>query len=60
MKFDNVGFIGLGLIGGSIAKKMKANNPDIHICATAHHVETIQEAYREGLIDNATLIIYRN
>lgn len=56
MKFDNVGFIGLGLIGGSIAKKMKANNPDIHICATAHHVETIQEAYREGLIDNNALL----
>ncbi len=56
MKFDNVGFIGLGLIGGSIAKKMKATNPDIHICATAQHVETILEAYREGLIDNNALL----
>ena len=26
MHFDKVGFIGLGLIGGSIARKMKENN----------------------------------
>ncbi len=56
MKFNKVGFIGLGLIGGSIAKKMKANHPDIHIYATAHHEETVKEAYREGLIDNDTLL----
>ena len=56
MKFNKVGFIGLGLIGGSIAKKMKADNPDIHIYATAHHEETVKEAYREGLIDNDTLL----
>lgn len=56
MKFDKVGFIGLGLIGGSIAKKMKADNPDIHIYATAHHEETVKEAYREGLINNDTLL----
>lgn len=54
MKFNKVGFIGLGLIGGSIAKKMKADHPDIHIYATAHHEETVKEAYREGLIDNDT------
>lgn len=56
MKFNKVGFIGLGLIGGSIAKKMKADHPDIHIYATAHHEETVKEAYREGLIDNDTLL----
>lgn len=56
MKFNKVGFIGLGLIGGSIAKKMKADHPDIHIYATAHHEETVKEAYREGLIDNNTLL----
>lgn len=56
MKFNKAGFIGLGLIGGSIAKKMKADHPDIHIYATAHHEETVKEAYREGLIDNDTLL----
>ena len=44
MAFQTIGFIGLGLIGGSIAKKMKSNQPDIKIYATAHHKETIQEA----------------
>ena len=29
MHFDKVGFIGLGLIGGSIARKMKENNRQI-------------------------------
>ena len=56
MAFQTIGFIGLGLIGGSIAKKMKSNQPDIKIYATAHHKETIQEAYREGLIENNDLL----
>ena len=33
MAFQTIGFIGLGLIGGSIAKKMKSNQPDIKIYA---------------------------
>ena len=57
MAFQTIGFIGLGLIGGSIAKKMKSNQPDIKIYATAHHKETIQEAYREGLIENNDLFL---
>ena len=52
MSFHTIGFIGLGLIGGSIAKKMKSNQPDIKIYATAHHKETIQEAYRYKKIWN--------
>lgn len=53
MGFDTVGFIGLGLIGGSIAKKLKANHPDVKIYATASHESTIIEAYREGIICNS-------
>ena len=56
MKFQNIGFIGLGLIGGSIAKKMKKNDKTVRIYATAHHKETIEEAYKEGLIENNTLL----
>ncbi|MBO5260217.1 MAG: prephenate dehydrogenase [Agathobacter sp.] len=56
MKFNNIGFIGLGLIGGSIAKKMKENQPDVHIIATAGHQETITEAHNMGLIANDTLL----
>lgn len=56
MAFQKVGFIGLGLIGGSIAKKMKADNPDVRIYATAHHRETIEAAHKEGLIENEDLL----
>ena len=31
MHFDKVGFIGLGLIGGSIARKMKENNLKVKV-----------------------------
>jgi len=58
MAMNIIGFIGLGLIGGSIAKKMKANNPNIKIYATAHHRETIEEAFREGLIENHELLSF--
>lgn len=56
MGFQKIGFVGLGLIGGSIAKKLKAVNPDIHIIATAGHAETVKEAYSLGIIDNDTLL----
>lgn len=52
MKLNKIGFIGLGLIGGSIAKKIKANRPDIQIIATAGRASTIYKAYDMSLIDN--------
>lgn len=54
MSFNKLGFIGFGLIGGSIAKKAKINNPNIQIIATAGHIETIEKAHSMGLIDNNT------
>ena len=56
MHFDKVGFIGLGLIGGSIARKMKENNPKVSIIATAGHQQTIEDAFGLGLIDNNELL----
>jgi prephenate dehydrogenase len=52
MFFHKVGFIGFGLIGGSIAQKMKQNNPDVQIYALARHADTITEAHGMGLICN--------
>lgn len=52
VKLKKIGFIGLGLIGGSIAKKIKKNYPKCTIIATAHHTSTITEAFQMGLIEN--------
>lgn len=52
MAFNKVGFIGLGLIGGSIAKKLRLNDPQIRIFASARRQETIDTAFGMGLIDN--------
>lgn len=55
MSFSKIGFIGLGLIGGSIAKRLKALHPQLTIIATAGHEKTIKEAYDQKLIANSTL-----
>ncbi len=54
MTFQTIGFIGLGLIGGSIAQKTRSVHPDIKIYAMAHHGTTIETAYRMGLIQNSS------
>lgn len=56
MKLNKIGFIGLGLIGGSIAKKIKLNHPDCEIIATARRQDTITEAYEMKLISNKELL----
>lgn len=56
MAFKQVGFIGFGLIGGSIAQKMKQNDPSIKIYATASHLDTVTNAYKMGLIENQELL----
>lgn len=45
------GFIGLGLIGGSIARAMKASRPDIRIIAHDIDQETLALAQKEGIAD---------
>lgn len=56
MILNKIGFIGLGLIGGSIAKKIKLNHPDCEIVATAHHIGTITLANDMDLISNDELL----
>ena len=55
MKFDKIGFIGLGLIGGSIAKTIRRIYPATTMIATAGHASTIEEAYADGTIRNKEL-----
>lgn len=52
MSFQKIGFIGLGLIGGSIAKRIKSLYPGVAVIASAGHIETIREAYEMRLIEN--------
>lgn len=48
-----VGFIGLGLIGGSIARALKHYYPGVHITAHTRSAETARYALNEGIIDKA-------
>ena len=52
MSIQTLGFIGLGLIGGSIVKTARRIYPDLHIIARSGHQSTVTEAYNDGLIDN--------
>ena len=56
MNLHKIGFIGLGLIGGSIAKKIKATHSDCEIIATASRESTVKDAYEMGLISNNNLL----
>lgn len=51
----NIGFIGLGLIGGSIAKAVRHFYPEIHIVATSGRKETVELALSENLIDEGCI-----
>ena len=53
MKIETVGFVGLGLIGGSIAKAIKAFHPEIQIMAYMRTTDTLIEAANEGTVDIA-------
>ena len=47
MRLQKIGFIGLGLIGGSIAKRLRILHKDLVIIATAGHAATIEAADRQ-------------
>lgn len=48
-----VGFIGLGLIGGSIARAIKHFYPDSYLMAHTRSARTTEYALTEGIIDRA-------
>lgn len=53
MNFDGlcIGFVGLGLIGGSIAKTVKRINPTVKIVAYNRTYSVLESAKEEGCID---------
>lgn len=56
MKMKKIGFIGLGLIAGSIAKTIHRIHPKLALYATSGHLSTIANAYAEGVIKNDALL----
>ena len=46
-----IGFIGLGLIGGSIAKAIRKYHPDYHILAYNRSKEALASALCSGILD---------
>ncbi len=51
-----ISFIGLGLIGGSIAKTLKRVSPQIKLYAVSGHQSTITQAYQAGIIENSKML----
>lgn len=51
-----ISFIGLGLIGGSIAKTIRRIYPQIKLYAVSGHLSTITQAYEAGVIENSRML----
>ena len=51
METTTIGFIGLGLIGGSIAKAIKKFHPDYQILAYNRTKSVLDDAVFEGIVD---------
>lgn len=46
-----IGFLGLGLIGGSIARSIRKYHPNDTLIAYNHHYDTVELAIKEQIID---------
>lgn len=57
MSFQHIGFIGFGLIGGSIARAVKADCPDCKITVSSRSAAPLQQALEDHVIDNISLAI---
>lgn len=53
----NIGFIGLGLIGGSILKAVRSKHPDYHITAFSRSQAPLLQAKEEGMLDEITTVV---
>lgn len=53
---EKISFIGLGLIGGSIAKTIRRIYPQIRLYAVSGHLSTITQAYEAGVIENDNML----
>ena len=51
MEWKRFTFIGLGLIGGSVAKAIKKSYPDVHISVFDTDKASVQAALSEGVVD---------
>lgn len=56
MEITKISFIGLGLIGGSIAKTIRRIYPQIKLYAVSGHLSTITQAYEAGVIENNEML----
>ena len=51
IKDSTIAFIGLGLIGGSLARRLKRARPDIRIMAYMRTRSKLEQAKKDGIID---------
>lgn len=51
LDFKNIGIIGLGIIGGSIAKALKLKNKNIKIFSIKRDDKDVKEALKEEIVD---------
>ena len=54
MNIRTIGFIGLGLIGGSIAKALRRVHPELQMIAYNRSRESLIAAMEDGTINQAT------
>jgi len=60
MPSKKIGFVGLGLIGGSIVRALKGKHPDYHITAFSRSQAPLLQAKEEGMLDEITTAIDEN
>ena len=46
-----IGFIGLGLIGGSLARALKKHKPDLTVMAYMRSRDRLEKAHADGVVD---------